>query len=111
MKQIICLIAVSIFFLECKFKFHISGDPLPRPYESIKASKSNNAFISEYHPQSPYIQIGGKKYKFNEAWVEYTHVKMDFHDSITPNKALVVEFYYDSSYHADLKAYVKEMGN
>ncbi|MES1181379.1 MAG: hypothetical protein ABUL44_01150 [Flavobacterium sp.] len=98
-----------ILFFSCKFQ--ISDDPKPWPYESIRISKKNGAFISEYVPQAPYLKMGGKNYKVNEAWVEHTHVKMDFYDSITPNAALVVDFYYNTSLRTDLKKYVKEMGN
>jgi hypothetical protein len=83
--------------------------PIPVGYHSIAESKNNHVFLNEYLPQSPYLEIEGRKYKIKEAWVEHPHKGSD--GSISESgHAFVMTFEPHIGGDLNFKAYTRDLG-
>jgi hypothetical protein len=99
---------ISVSNIKCK----LAGNPMPTTYQTIDESKKNKAFIIEYKPEQPYIEIEGFKHYIKNAWLEHAHFDKNWKDEIIINSAcIVMSMAIIENHKPNLKNYIHEIGN
>ena len=93
-------------------KCQLANEPTLLAYQSFDESKENNAFVIEYMPQKPYLEIEGKKFNIGKAWIEKGHLQKNFGDEIADSVlCFVMTLNHIPNEKIDLKDYITEIGN
>ena len=104
------LVMVLVMTRGCKCQ--LAKEPSLVPYQAFDESKENNAFLLEYFPEKPYLEIEGKKFDIKKAWIENAHLRKTFRDEIASNvRCFVMTLNYNPKQNMELKEYINELGN
>jgi hypothetical protein len=80
-------------------------------YRSIEESKEKKVFVNEFRPEEPFLELRGKKYYIERAWVELGHYEENFKYVYRGDHTIVINFRYEKGDSIDLHSFIREEGN
>ena len=107
----LCVLVMALVMTEgCKWQ--LANEPTLLAYQSFDESKENHAFVVEYIPQNPNLEIEGKKFKISKAWIEKAHLQKNFRDEIADSVlCFVMTLNHNPNEKIALEDYISELGN